>query len=137
MIKAKRAIADNELQVGSQKMFEALAAFKFFFFGYFADFRTQDMEFQKFGSNIDLPNLFADLALKIIFGNDEKGIKLLFIIGSKFETKEGTIISKSNYPIPKFDHREAATNFFNEILRIITEYQDRVPRSIWRQNLKG
>lgn len=133
MIKAKRAIAENKLQVASQKMFEALAAFKFFFFGYFADFRTQDMEFRKFGSNIDLPNLFADLALKIIFGNDEKGMRLLFSIGSKFEIKEGKIASKSNYPIPEFNNIEEAENSFNEILRIITEYQDSVPQSIWRK----
>lgn len=132
MIKANGAIANNELEIASQKMFEALGAFKFIFFGYFADFRTHDMEFNKLGSNIDLPNLFADLVIKIIFGNDEQGIRLLFSIGSKFEIQEGSIRSKSNYPTPKFNDKEVATNYFNEILRIITEYQDRVPRSIWR-----
>lgn len=137
MTEAKSAITGNELQVASQKMFEALGAFKFFFFGYFADFRTQGMEFQKLGYNIDLPNLFADLALKIIFGNDEKGIKLLLSVGSKFEMREGAIMSKSNYPVPMFNNKEAATKLFKEILRIITEYQDMVPRPIWRQNLKG
>jgi len=132
MINAKDSIANNELEKASQKMFEALGAFKFFFFGYFADFRTQDMEFKKSGSKVDLANLFADLALKIIFGNDEKAIKLLFSIGSKFETNEGVLITKSNYPVPKFNDKEVATNSFNEILRIIVEYQDKVPRLIWR-----
>ena len=134
IIQARDFIEKGELNSASAKMFEALGAFKFLFVRYFADFRTVDMEFSKMGANIDLPNLFADFAVKIIFGQDEEAIKLLFSIGSTLKVKDGMVESKSQYPVPQFKDKETALYFFSQVLRVITEYQDRVPLSVWREN---
>jgi len=134
MIKAKDFVEKGDLKLASANMFEALAAFKFLLVNHFADFRTVDMKFVKLGRNIDLPNLFSDFAIKIILGNDEQGIRLLFSIGSSLVVKNNTVVSKSQYPVPLFKDEAMAMDYFNKILRVITEYQDRVPASVWRSS---
>ena len=132
MLKAAFFLKQGENGKASQKMFEALAAFKFQMFGYFSDFRIQDLKFVKKGFKIDMPNLIGDLAFKLIFKNDSEAIKLLMSIGSHFDIEDTQVKSVSNYSYPTNPNDETARNQYNEILRIILGYQDYVPHFVWR-----
>ena len=79
-----------------------------------------------------MPNLIGDLAIKLIFKNDSKAIKLLMSIGSHFDISENQVKTVSNYYYPINPDEKTARNQYNEILRIILEYQDYVPKFVWR-----
>jgi hypothetical protein len=134
MLEASNFIQGDLKQEASARISEALGAFKFLLVGHFADFRTVDMEFKKFGMKIDIPNLFADFAIKIICGNDEGAIRLLLMISSKLEARDGVIKSQSNYPIFNFGNKGDVITYFKEVLRVILTYQDSIPLSIWRKS---
>ena len=134
MLKAMEFIDSDKLEQASKEIYETLAAFNFIMFGFFSDFRVTNVEFKKMGFKIDFPNLLADLAFKIILGGDEQALRLLMSIGSYLKpTTKGQVYSVSKYSFPKFQDRNKAWKHFDDILRIILEYQDRIPRSRWRK----
>jgi hypothetical protein len=130
MLEAKQAVSSNDLPKASAKMYEALAAFKFMWFGYLSDYRVHGISF----SGIDFPNLLADLAFKIILAEDENTLGKLMGIGSRFRVEDGKIVGvESVYPVPTLGSQEDASIHYEDILNIILTYQDRVPASRWRQ----
>lgn len=129
MILAKESIQKDDLQTGSKKMYEALAAFKFMWFKYLSDARLIGESFK----GLTFTNLVADLGFKIILSEDEATLRKLMTIGTEFITKNGKAIGiKSNYPEPVFKDKKQAKHDYGEILDIILTYQDRIPASIWR-----
>ena len=134
MLSAIEFIESDKIEKASQKIYEALGAFKFFMFGFFSDVRVTDIKFKKMGLNIDFPNLLADLAFKIILGGDESALELLMRIQSTLRaTPEGRVHSISKYWFPKLKDKSEAWEHYEEVLRIILTYQDRIPRSRWRK----
>ena len=134
MLKAVEFIELDKFEKASMKIYEALGAFKFFLFGFFSDVRVTDITFKKMGIDIDFPNLLADLAFKIILGGDEPAFGLLMKIESTLRaTPEGHVHSISKYWYPKLKDINEAWEHFDEVLRIIITYQDRIPRSRWRK----
>ena len=86
------------------------------------------------GSKIDFPNLLADLAFKIILGGDEQALNLLMSIGSKLKpTAKGRVHSVSKYSFPRVKDKNEAWEHYDRVLRVILAYQDRIPRSRWRE----
>ena len=67
MILAKESIQKDDLQTASQKMYEALGAFKFMRFNYLSDARLVGEAFR----GLSFTNLIADLGFKIILSEDE------------------------------------------------------------------
>lgn len=134
MLKAVEFIEQRKFEQAAQKIYEALAAFKFILFEFFSDFRVTGVEFKKMGLKIDFPNLLADLAFKIVFGGDEQALRLLMGIGSDLKvTADGRVHTASKYSFPKPKTDKEAWSHYNNILRIILAYQDRIPRSKWRE----
>ena len=128
MILAKESIQKDDLQTASQKMYEALGAFKFMWFNYLSDARLVGEAFR----GLSFTNLIADLGFKIILSEDEATLKRLMIIGTEFTTKNGKATGvQSVYPKPLFKDKEHAKEHYDEILNIILTYQDRIPSSIW------
>jgi len=133
MLRATKLIDLGELKEASNKIYEALAAFIFMMVGFFSDFRVADIKFEKMTREIDFPNLLADMAFKIIFGGDERAFNLLMNIGSNLRpTPEGEVQSISTYSYPILKDKNEVWEHYNEVLRIILSYQDRIPRSKWR-----
>lgn len=86
------------------------------------------------GLDIDFPNLLADLAFKIILGGDEQALRLLMRIQLTLkDTPEGHVHSISKYWFPKLKNEDEAWEHYDEVLRIILTYQNRIPRSRWRE----
>jgi len=134
MQKAIELIDSGRLEQASKEIYEALGAFKFTMFDFFSDFRVTGIEFKKMGLKIDFPNLLADLAFKIIFGEDEQTLKLLMSIRSELKPMaEGQVRTISRYSFPEFKDRDEAWKHYDNILRIILRYQGRIPRSRWRK----
>lgn len=128
MLESKKAINDDDLKKAAWKMNEGLGAFKFMWFGYLSDSRTRD---QIFTENLDMPNLLADLAFKIILSEDQFTLKKLLAIQSRWVMKEGVVMPLSNYGFYKFKDKEEALSDYDAILNIILTYQDKVPN--WRK----
>jgi len=128
LLEAKESVNKNDLHNASQKMYEALGAFKFMMFGYFSDYRVAEIGF----SGIDFPNLLADLAFKIMFSEDEVALRKLLSIRSSFKQVNGNWVPESVYPIPPFKDSEEAKEHYEDILNIILTYQDKIPASFWR-----
>lgn len=134
MLKTIEFIESNKLEKASKKIYEALGAFKFFMFGFFSDVRVTDIKFKKMEIDIDFPNLLADLAFKIILGGDESALRLLMRIQSTLRaTPDGHVHSISKYWFPKLKNKNDAWEHYDEVLRIILTYQDRIPRLKWRE----
>lgn len=129
MLSSKQFIENNDLQSASKKMYEALGAMKFMWFGYLSDYRVHGISF----SGIDFPNLLADLAFKIILAEDESALTKMMSIGSRFKVENGKIIGvESVYPVPSFRNQDEAVEHYNDILNIILTYQDKLPITKWR-----
>jgi hypothetical protein len=130
MFEAKDSIGKGDLAHASNKMYEGLGAFKFMWFQYLSDPRVMGMTYTTDLGTITFTNLLADLAFKIILGEDMPTLRKILSIGTDFiRTKEGVIVS-SNYNPPSFESKDKAQEDYDEILNIILTYQDRVP--IWR-----
>jgi hypothetical protein len=130
MLDAKAFIEQNDLRNAILKIYEALGAFKFIWFGYLSDPRLVGHTF----GGLNFTNLVADLAFKIILSEDETTLAKLMSIGTDFTTDQGNVTGiKSVYSprVPK--DKEEANNEYDEILNIILSYQDRVPSSFWRK----
>ena len=129
MLEAKELVEKNDLVNASKKMFEGLGAFKFMSFGFLSDPRTEGWNI----GEIDLPNVLADLAFKIILANDESALKKIMLVKTKFTTKNGKVTGvKSFYPEPKFRDKEEAKEHYEQILNIILTYQEKMPSYVWR-----
>jgi hypothetical protein len=127
MKESKIYIENKDYTNASKKMYEALGAFKFMWFGYLSDFRTRGITFSK---DLDMPNVLADLALKIILSEDQETLKKLLEIRSWYDIKEDRVILYSGYPTPILNDEEEALKHYETILNIILNYQDKVPS--WR-----
>lgn len=132
MLEAKFLIEKGELKKASEKMYEGLGAFKFMSFGFLSDPRVKGVSFR----GIDFSTLLADLAFKIILAQDESALRKLMPIRTYFETKNGKIGVRSEYPVPLFKNKEEANEHYEDILNIILTYQDRMPPSIWRKKTR-
>jgi hypothetical protein len=131
MLIAKISIEKGDLIQASNKMYEGLGAFKFMWFRYLSDPRVMGLEYSKDSMKITFTNLLADLAFKIILGEDMPTLKKILSIGTDFyQTKEGVVVS-SNYSPLLFESKDRAQEDYDEILNIILTYQDRVP--MWRE----
>lgn len=130
MLEAKASIEKNDLPNASKKMYEALGAFKFIWFGFLSDPRIRGISF----GGLNFTNLVADLAFKIILSEDEATLKKLMLIGTDFTTKDGQVAIQSFYPQPPFKDKEEASEHYEDILNIILSYQDRTPASFWRMS---
>lgn len=86
---------------------------------------------QVYTENLDLPNLLADLAFKIILSEDQHTLKKLLQIQSRWVVEEGQISSVSSYSFIKFIDKEEALEHYDSILNIILNYQDKIPN--WRR----
>lgn len=134
MVDAKLSIEKEEFQDASLKMYEALAAFKFMWFGFLTDIRFENIKATS-EPEYSLAEAFADFAFKIILSEDEATLEEF----SKIKTtlmKEGDKITGvgSRYLAPlAFKDKEEANRHYESILSIILTYQDRVPNSIWRK----
>jgi len=128
MLISKNAINNNDLKLASEKMYEGLGALKFMWFGYLSDWRVSD---QIYSGNLDMPNLLADLAFKIILSEDQHTLKKLLQIGSRWVLEEGQRKIVSNYEFIKFKDKEEALEHYDSILNIILNYQDKIPN--WRR----
>jgi len=133
MLEAKQHIKNGDLQQASNKMYEALGAFKFTFFGYYSDPRVIGQVFEKDDRKIDFPNLLSDLAFKILLAEDEKALTKVMSVSSSFiDTPEQKGV-KSVYPLPQFKDKAEAENDYAEILGIILNHQNKVPVRAWRE----
>jgi hypothetical protein len=128
MTDAKTLIEKGDLPNASEKMYEAIGAFKFMSFGFLSDPRVAGISF----GGIDFPNLLADLAFKIIMADDESALRKIMQIGTMFKVEDGSLKTKSVYPVPAFKDKDEANQHYEEILNIILTYQDRIPSFIWR-----
>ena len=128
MIEAKQLVKENDLPRASKKMHEALGAFNFHIFGYFADARVRDVVFEC----VNLPSLIADLGLKLMLADDETALRLLMSVDSSFVIKDDVIKVESSYKAPIFATKEEAAERYEEILNIILTYQHHFPFQIWR-----
>jgi len=130
MLEAKALVEKNVLPSASSKMYEALAAFKFMWFGFLSEHRVEGISFK----GLDFPNLLADLAFKIILADDEPTLRKIMLIRTEFTTENGKVTGvRSAYPQPMFKDKEEASEHYEDILNIILTYQDRIPSSIWRK----
>jgi len=132
MREAKFLIEKGDLKKASEKMYEGLGAFKFMSFGFLSDPRVKGVSFK----GIDLSNLLADLAFKIILAQDESALRKLMPIRTYFETKNGKIGVRSEYPVPSFKTKDEAKEHYEDILNVILTYQDRMPPFIWRKKTR-
>jgi hypothetical protein len=121
-------IKENDFSSASKKMYEALGAFKFMWVGYLFDIRLMGLA----AKGIDLTNILADLAFKIILADNEEALTKMMIIRSRVEEKEGKIRTESEYPVPILKSQDEAKQHYEDILSIILTYQDRVSTSLWR-----
>jgi len=134
MIEAKSLIEKEDFHGASLKMYEALGAFKFMWFGFLTDIRFENIKATS-EPEYSLAEAFADFAFKIILSEDEATLEEF----SKIKTslmKVGDKITGvgSRYLVPlTFKDKEEANNHRENILNIILTYQDRVPNSIWRK----
>ncbi len=128
MSEAKAFIGKDDLANASKKMYEAIGAFKFLAFGFLSDPRLLGVSF----GGIDLPNILADLAFKIIMTDDESALRKIMEIGTTFEIEGGNLKTKSVYPVPTLKNRDEANQHYEQILNIILTYQDRILPSVWR-----
>lgn len=129
LLEAKLYIKKGELEKASERMYEGLGAFKFMSFGFLSDPRVKGVSVK----GIDLSNILADLAFKIILAQDESALREIMPIRTYYETRNGKVTGvRSVYPVPKFESKEEAKEHYEEILNIILTYQDRMPPSIWR-----
>ena len=131
MLEAKDSLEKGDLVNASNKMYEGLAAFKFMWFQYLSDPRVMGLVFKTSVGTITFTNLLADLAFKIILGEDVPTLSKILAIGTDFFETEGGVGVRSNYNSPSFESKEKAQEDYEEILNIILTYQDRVPR--WRE----
>ena len=130
MLEAKDSIKKGDFPKASKKMYDALGAFKFFWFAYLSDPRLIGQSFK----GLSFTSLVADLGFKIILSEDEATLKKLTSIGTDYLTKNGKVTGiQSVYPEPPFREEEEANEHYEEILNIILTYQDRVPFSRWRK----
>jgi len=130
MLEAKKHIGKNDLINASNKMYEALGAFKFVSFGFLSDPRIAKIAFD----GISLANILADLAFKIIIAQDEPALKKLMAIRTKFTwVKDGQFGVHSVWQGKPFKDKEEAMKDYEDILHIILTYQDKMPLSIWRK----
>lgn len=134
MLDAKMFIEQNDLPKALNKMYEALGAFKFMWFGYLSDPRLRGISF----GGISFTSLVADLAFKIILSEDEATLRKLMLIGTDFAeipTEKGYVTGiQSTYSHPLFKDKDEASQDYEEILDIILSYQDRIPYSMWRKD---
>ena len=130
MVEAKESIEKGDLAHASNKMYEGLGAFKFMWFGYLSDSRVMGVKFETNSGTVTFTNLLADLAFKIILGEDTPTLKKILSIGTDFMKTEVGVYIKSGYVPPVFENKEKAQEDYDEILNIILTYQDKVPK--WR-----
>jgi len=134
MVEAKSLIDKEDFHGASLKMYEALGAFKFMWFGFLTDIRFENIKATSEPA-YSLAEAFADFAFKIILSEDESTLEEF----SKIKTalvKDGekVIGVGSRYLAPlTFKDREEANKHYESILNIILTYQDRIPNSIWRK----
>ena len=130
MLQAKALIEKNDLKSASMKMYEGIGAFKFMTFGFLSDHRVEGVSFK----GINLTDILADLAFKLILAEDESALRKIMMIRTEFQTKNGKVVGvKSVYPAPEFKDKEQAREHYEDILNIILTYQDRVPPRVWRR----
>jgi hypothetical protein len=130
MLEAKKSLDEGDLKHASLKMYEGLGAFKFMWFRYLSDPRVMGLTYTTELGTITFTNLIADLAFKIILGEDILTLRKILSIGTEFSKIEGGVIVSSNYVPPSFENKEKAQEDYDEILNIILNYQDRIPE--WR-----
>lgn len=130
MLESKTAINEGDFKLAAWKMTEGLAALKFQWFGYLSDSRLRGIIVAR---NVDLPNLLANLAFKIILSEDQHTLNKLLQIRSLWIPQEGSYVPASNYEFYKFEDKEEALAEYDDILNIILNYQDEVPH--WREEL--
>jgi len=128
MLQSKNAI-NTDLKLASENMYTALADFKSWWFMYLSDHRVRD---QVYRDNLDLPNLLADLAFKIILSEDQNTLKKLLQIGSRWVQTDRGIELFKEVGFLEFRDEEEALEYYDSILGIILHYQDKVPN--WRES---
>lgn len=134
MLEVKDFIEKNDLPSASKKMYEALGAFKFAWFGFLADPRLETIVFE----NDSLANILADLAFKIILSEDESTLTKFMGIRTTFKKQNGKVVGvQSVYPQPTFKNKEDAMEHYEHILDIILTCQERIPMAIWESMNKS
>jgi hypothetical protein len=130
MLEARDSIEKGDLGQASSKMYEGWGAFKFMWFRYLSDPRVMGLAYKTELGSITFTNLLADLAFKIILGEDLPTLRKILSIGTDFVKTEGGVVVSSNYNPPSFESKDKAQADYDEILNIILTYQGRVP--LWR-----
>jgi hypothetical protein len=135
MIQAKSLIEKGDFHGASLKMYEALGAFKFMWFGFLTDIRFENIKATS-EPEYSLAEAFADFAFKIILSEDEATLEEFSKIKTSLMKVDDKITGVgSRYLAPlTFKDKEEANKHHENILNIILTYQDRVPNSIWRKN---
>jgi len=135
MIEAKSLITQEDFLGASLKMYEALGAFKFMWFGFLVDIRFENIKDMS-EAGLSLAEGLVDFAFKIILSEDEATLEELSKIRTSFTRVDGKITGVgSRYLAPlTFKDKEEANTHYENILNIILTYQDRIPNSIWRKN---
>jgi len=127
---SRNFIKEGNLKSASARMYEGLGAFKFVMFGYLTEHKISKQMLEKQNISIDLADVLATLAFKIILADDVDALKKISQVKTNyFDTGIGVI---SQYPVPEFRNKEEAENDHEEILNIILTFQDRIPSEAWR-----
>lgn len=129
MLESKNHIKDENLKDASLKMYKGLAKFKSVWFDYLSDWRVRGWVFKE---NLDMANLLADLAFKIILSEDLNTLKKMLAIQSRHIMKDGEYLTVYSSEALKFEDKEEAVDHYDTILNIILNYQDKIP--IWNIN---
>lgn len=134
MVEAKSLIEKEDFLGASLKMYEALGAFKFMWFGFLTDIRFENIKATS-DADYSLAEGLVDFAFKIILSEDETTLEEFSKIKTSLMKMGGKITGVgSRYLAPlTFKDKEEANRHYEDILNIILTYQDRVPNSIWRK----
>lgn len=134
VIKWSRDFIDKgDLKSASTRMYEGLGAFKFMMFKYLSDYKISKQMLEKQGLNVDLADILATFAFKIICADDLNSLKKLTEIKTNYLDTDGIVGVRSDYQVPNFKDKEEAERDYEEILDIIITYQDRIPAESWRE----
>jgi hypothetical protein len=123
LLRARGFIDQDNLSEAAKDMFGALGYFKAKLFQFYTDPRTMGEEF----SGIDMPNLFFENTLKILFSDDMYTLRRLLDLGAVRWRKQddGNIVIYYEWRYPSFTSKDQAHQEYQKILEIILNYQDR------------
>ena len=107
MLVSKEAIEKGDFPTAALKMYEALGAFKFMWFGFLLDQRIDEFKTE---SAYSLSEWFADFAFKIILSEDEATLEAFSKIKTTFKKQDGKIDRVvSEYLVPStFPDKDSA-----------------------------